>query len=178
MLYVAGPLSVHSHRRRWHPVHALFITGALQHTFAVIDIAHLLRQVEAYMATAFGSRRFASMSEALARPSTRPCLRANTLRTTAKQVASKLRELRGTQGGVISAAPHPIVPSAVIIQGGGPHAIDYEPCGKPQWQPFENMCCFEPFFVVADANQPAEASALRRADQTTGDKGGSVLCGC
>ena len=85
-------------------------------------------QVQAYLAAALGGARLAAISDALARPSLRPTLRANTQRTTAARVADALRARLGAAAA--GARPHSVVPSAVVLPGSGPRQPDYDAlCG-------------------------------------------------
>lgn len=86
-------------------------------------------QVNSYLTAALGAGRFAAISEALARPSLRPTLRVNTLRTSPAAVVSELRQLLGD--AAVAAHPHAVVPSAVVLPGSGPNQPRYEElCGE------------------------------------------------
>lgn len=90
-------------------------------------------QVQAYLAAALGGARLAAISDALARPSLRPTLRANTQRTTAARVADALRARLGAAAA--GARPHSVVPSAVVLPGSGPRQPDYDAlCGARRRQ--------------------------------------------
>jgi hypothetical protein len=78
--------------------------------------------------------RLAVISEALARPSLRPTLRVNTLRTTPAEAIAELQRRLGDAAA--GARPHPVVPSAVVLPGSGPKQPRYEElCG-------EAYCCW------------------------------------
>lgn len=92
-------------------------------------------QVAAYLSAALGPARLAAISEALSRPSLRPTLRVNTLRASPEQVAAQLQRApassgggdggAGTSGGGVRVAAHPVVPSALVVEGSGPYVPRY-----------------------------------------------------
>lgn len=120
-------------------------------------------QVEAYLQACFGPSRLAATSQALARPSLRPTLRVNTLRTSTADVCEALRSaLPGT-----AAAPHPHLPATVVLQGRGPLPVDYSGAGPffSRWGPASCSCyhrgpTFIPVPHVAHVQARGPAAAL------------------
>ena len=89
--------------------------------------SHWDPEVEAFMGGALGADRLAAASAALVRPPATTCLRVNTTRATPAEVLRRLHEALppSDRDALAGAHAHPLAPSALLLPGSGPHAVDY-----------------------------------------------------
>eukprot|EP00798_Chlamydomonas_sp_ICE-L_P024139 gene24139-9724_t len=83
-------------------------------------------EVKAYFTHSFGQPAMERISQSLCRPSLKPTLRINTLKTSTTDAAEAVRKQLKLECAPL---PHKYIHSTLVLPGTGPNTIDYDQCG-------------------------------------------------